>query len=168
MKTETDPKVDYAFKHVFGREASKPALKSLLNAVMEPQDGPEITHWDLLNPFNEKSAVSQKLSIVDIKAQEESGRQFFIEMQMLAADVFRQRSLYYWASLYREQPQEGDDYAVLRPTIAVCFLDTSLFSAPQDYHLVFELRERSARHSLRISWRCISWNYRSFTRSLMS
>ncbi len=37
---------------------------------------------------------------------------------------------------------EGDDYTALRPTIAVCFLDTSLFSALQDYHLVFELRER--------------------------
>lgn len=84
MKTQTDPKVDYAFKHVFGREASKPALKSLLNAVLGQRDGPEVTDLDLLSPFNEKSAHSDKLSIVDIKARDGSGRQFFVEMQIAA------------------------------------------------------------------------------------
>jgi predicted transposase/invertase (TIGR01784 family) len=142
MKTQTDPKVDYAFKHVFGREESKPALKSLLNAVLQPAAGEGIANVELLNPFNEKASESAKLSIVDIKARDESGRQFLIEMQMLAADAFRQRALYYWSALYQEQLHQGENWAALRPTIAVCFVDTPLFAEIDDYHLVFELRER--------------------------
>lgn len=142
MKTQIDPKVDYAFKHVFGREESKPALVSLLNAVLQPAEGKGIASLELLNPFNEKASETAKLSIVDIKARDESGRQFLIEMQMLAADVFRLRALYYWATLYHEQLHQGEDWAALRPTIAVCFVDTPLFSKLDDYHLTFELRER--------------------------
>jgi predicted transposase/invertase (TIGR01784 family) len=142
MKTQTDPKVDYAFKHVFGREQSKPALKSLLNAVLQPAAGEGITSLELLNPFNEKASEGAKLSIVDIKARDERGRQFFIEMQMLATDDFRQRALYYWAALYQEQLHQGEDWPALRPTIAVCFIDTPLLADSRDYHSVFELRER--------------------------
>ena len=142
MRIQIDPNVDYAFKHVFGREESKPALVSLLNAVLQPAAGQHIASPELLNPFNEKAFESAKLSIVDIKARDESGRQFLIEMQMLAADVFRQRALYYWAALYQEQLHQGENWADLRPAIAVCFVDTPLFSELDDYHLTFELRER--------------------------
>jgi predicted transposase/invertase (TIGR01784 family) len=142
MKTQTDPKVDYAFKHLFGREESKPALKSLLNAVLQPEAGEGIASLELLNPFNEKASESAKLSIVDIKARDESGRQFLIEMQMLAGEAFRQRALYYWAALYQEQLHQGEDWPALRPTIAVCFVDTPLFSEIPDYHSIFELCER--------------------------
>ena len=85
MKTQIDPKVDYAFKHVFGREESKPALISLLDAVLQPAAGQGIASLELLNPFNEKASESAKLSVVDIKARDESGRQFLIEMQIRAA-----------------------------------------------------------------------------------
>ena len=146
MKTQIDPKVDYAFKHVFGREESKPALISLLHAVLQPAAGQGIASLELLNPFNEKTSEGAKLSIVDIKARDESGPQFLIEMQMLAADVFRQRALYYWAALYQEQLHQGENWAALRPTIVVCFVDTPLFSQLDDYHLTFELRER--RHQM--------------------
>lgn len=142
MRTQTDPKVDYAFKHVFGREESKPALKSLLNAVLQPAAGKGIASLELLNPFNAKASESAKLSIVDIKARDEGGRQFLIEMQMLAADAFRARALYYWAALYQEQLRQGDDWSALRPTFAVCFVDTPLFSEHNNYHSIFELRER--------------------------
>lgn len=145
MKTNTDPKVDYAFKHVFGREQSKPALINLLNGIVQPAGGPGIVSLELLNPFNEKAYESAKLSIVDIKARDQAGRQFLIEMQMLAADAFRLRALYYWAALYQNQLHEGEDWAALRPTIAICFVDTPLFPRQDDYHLIFELRERRSQ-----------------------
>lgn len=48
MTTNIDPKIDYAFKHVFGREESKRALISLLDAVVQPRslDVPEV-RWAL-------------------------------------------------------------------------------------------------------------------------
>ncbi|HVA49700.1 MAG TPA: Rpn family recombination-promoting nuclease/putative transposase [Pirellulales bacterium] len=96
----------------------------------------------IVTPFNQNDAPDDKLSIVDIKARDKSGRQFYIEMQMLATGVFRQRSLDYWAWRHQDQLHESEDYAALRPTIAVCFVDTPLFPELDDYHLTFELRER--------------------------
>jgi predicted transposase/invertase (TIGR01784 family) len=142
MKPQSDPRVDYAFKHVFGREPSKPVLLSLLDAVLQPAPAQRLASLDLLNPFNDKEALDDKLSILDIKARDHSGRQFNIEMQMLAYGAFRQRALYYWSRLHQGQLQEGMDYHILRPTIAICFVDTPLFPALADYHLIFELRER--------------------------
>lgn len=142
MKTQTDPKIDYAFKHVFGREESKAALMSLLNAVLQLTGDAVITSLELLSPFNEKDTENGKLSIVDLKARDASGRQFYVEMQMLATSVFPRRVLYYWARCHQDQLHEGEAYPALRPTIAVCFVDTPLFRELDDYHLIFELRER--------------------------
>lgn len=86
MKIPIDPKVDYAFRHVFGREESKPALISLLYAVLQPAAGQNIASVELLNPFNEREAVDDKLSILDVNARDQSGRQFNVEMQLLAED----------------------------------------------------------------------------------
>lgn len=51
MKPQSDPKVDYAFKHVFGREQSKPALASLLDAVLQPAAGQQISSLELLRQY---------------------------------------------------------------------------------------------------------------------
>ena len=79
-----DPKADYAFKHLFGREATRPLLIDVLDSVLAPAPGHAIQDLDLLNPFNPKEALDDKLSILDIKARDQSGRQFNVEMQMLA------------------------------------------------------------------------------------
>jgi predicted transposase/invertase (TIGR01784 family) len=52
--------------------------------------------YNLLNPFNEKDTADDKLSILDIKARDQRGRQYNVEMQMLAPRVYPQRVLYYW------------------------------------------------------------------------
>lgn len=84
MKPLTDPKVDFAFKHVFGREQNKLALMSLLDAVLQPEAGQTIESLELLNPFNDREALDEKLSILDIKARDQSGRQFNIEKYLAA------------------------------------------------------------------------------------
>jgi predicted transposase/invertase (TIGR01784 family) len=142
MKTNADPKIDYAFKHVFGREEGKLALRNLLNALLQAVGGPAIVSLELLNPFKDNAALDDRAFIVDIKARDESGRLFYIEMQVVAHNDFLQRALYYWAGMYRDQLHQSDGYSTLRPTIAVCFVDTLLFRDLPDYHLIFELRER--------------------------
>jgi predicted transposase/invertase (TIGR01784 family) len=142
MKPQVDPKVDYAFKHVFGREQNKPCLLSLVDAVLQPASNQRIAGLELLNPFNDQQALDDKLSILDIKARDESGRLFNVEMQMLAYGAFRQRALYYWSRLHQSQLRKGMGYQALRPTVAICFVDTPLFPELADHHLLFELRER--------------------------
>jgi hypothetical protein len=88
-----DPKVDYAFKHLFGRETTRPILIDLLDSVLDPAAGHEIREIEVLNPFNPKEALDDKLSILDIKARDQAGRQFNIEMQMLASRYYEQHPL---------------------------------------------------------------------------
>ena len=138
-----DPKVDYAFKHLFGREATRPILVHVLDSVLNPASGQEIRDIELLNPFNPKEALDDKLSIVDIKARDQAGRQFNVEMQMLASPYYDKRILYYWAKLYQQQLHEGHDYEELKPTISISILNHVLFPKVPNYHLHFRLWETS-------------------------
>lgn len=90
------PTVDYAFKRLFGREQNRELLIHLLNAVRKPPPGSEIVDLSILNPFNDKETDADKVSVVDIKARDQSGRQFIVEMQMLSGRFLSKRLLYYW------------------------------------------------------------------------
>jgi hypothetical protein len=61
-----DPKVDYAFKHLFGRDATRPILIDLVNNILNLAPAQRIRDIELLNPFNPKEALDDKLSILDI------------------------------------------------------------------------------------------------------
>jgi predicted transposase/invertase (TIGR01784 family) len=145
MQLGIDPKVDYAFKHLFGRDATRPLLIDLLDSVLDPAPGHAIRDLELLNPFNPKEAADDKLSVLDVKARDQSGRQFNVEMQMLAFRHFERRVLYYWSRLYQQQLHEGQDYLELKPTLSVTFLDHVLFPDAPAYHLRFRLLE-TGRH----------------------
>jgi predicted transposase/invertase (TIGR01784 family) len=136
-----NPTVDYAFKHLLGRDSTRPILMNVLDSVLQPAPGHDIREIELLNPFNPKEALDDKLSILDIKARDQSGRQFNVEMQMLAFRYYEKRILYYCARLHQQQLREGQDYLELRPTISISFLDHVLFPQAPDYHLRFRLLE---------------------------
>jgi predicted transposase/invertase (TIGR01784 family) len=140
MKPGIDPKVDYAFKWLFGKEAHVALLLSLVNAVLRLPAGHWIVSLEILNPFNDKQALDDKLSILDIKARDQLGRQYNIEMQMLGSPILLRRLLYYWAVLHADQLHEGQDYTQLRPTITICFVNAELFADLTDHHLHFQLR----------------------------
>jgi predicted transposase/invertase (TIGR01784 family) len=143
-----DPKVDYAFKHVFGRETTRLILMDVIDSVLNPAPGHRLRNIDLLNPFNPKETSEDKLSILDIKARDESGRQFNVEMQMLAFAHYEKRIVYYGAKLYQQQLHQGEDYQSLRPTISISFLDHVRFREVPDYHLRFRLLEEAHHLSL--------------------
>ena len=56
-----------------GRPTSTPVI-DLTDQVLNPAPGHHIQHIDLLNPFNPKEFFDDKLSILDIKARDQSGR----------------------------------------------------------------------------------------------
>src|SRR5256714_9602360 len=138
-----NPTVDYAFKHLLGREATRPILMNVVDSVLQPAPGHHISDLELLNPFNSKETLDDKLSILDIKARDQSGRQFNIEMQMLAHRYYEKRVLYYGCKLHQQQLHEGEDYLTLKPTISISFLDHVLFPQVADYHLRFRLLEEA-------------------------
>ncbi len=142
MILDIDPKVDYAFKYLLGRDATRPILINVIDSVLDPAPGHRIQDLELLDPFNPKETADDKLSVLDIKARDQSGRLFNVEMQLLAIQSFPQRILYYGTRLHQQQLHEGHDYGELKPTISISFLNYTLFpDAPADYHLRFRLLE---------------------------
>ena len=103
----------------------------------------------LLNPFSQKDAADDRLSVLDIKAKDEAGREYIIEMQLFAQASFPERLLYYGAKHYSQQLAEGDDYSNLRPVIVICFVNAILFREFPGYHSCFELVD--ARHGGRFT-----------------
>ena len=97
---------------------------------------------EFLNPFTEKEKLDDKLAVVDVKARDQAGRLFNVEMQIIPPFHFPRRLLYNWAKIYSQRsPQEGDNYKLLRPTITICFVNAILFPTVPVHHLAFRLWE---------------------------
>lgn len=137
MKLGIDPKVDYAFKKLFGSLQNKRLLIAFLKAVLRE----EIVDVEILNPFTEKDFVDDKLSILDIKARLSDGRLINIEMQMVVTAIYPNRALYYWAKTYHQQLSEGEEYAELRSTVSIHVLNEVVFPTIPKYHSQYRLRE---------------------------
>ena len=59
-----NPRVDIAFKKIFGVEENKDLLISLVNSILTKKDQVK----DLTHPYNPQNFHNDKLSILDIKA----------------------------------------------------------------------------------------------------
>lgn len=140
------PTVDYVFKLLFGSLENSDLLIHLLNAVL--QFDPPIEYADVLNPFNEKEFEDDKLSVVDIKARDSSGRWYVIEMQTSVPVGLRKRLVYYTSNLYCGQLCEGEGYSSLRPAISISFLTQTLFREAPTGHLRFVLHDPINRLTL--------------------
>ena len=95
------PRVDLAFKKIFGVEENKDLLISLINSIIGTED--QVKEVTLLNPYNPKNFKQDKLSILDVKATNQDGKRFNIEIQISDEADYDKRALYYWAKLYTEQ-----------------------------------------------------------------
>ena len=147
-KPLVDPKVDLAFKILFGREATRSLAICLLNAVLELPEGRRIVELELLNPFNPQTVIDEKQVILDVKVRDQTGRYYNIEMQMLPYPCFEKRLVFYWSQMYQEQLQAGDSYTGLRPTVSISFLNYTLFKHDPRPHLRFQLLETQQHYPL--------------------
>jgi len=83
------------------------------------------------------------MSILDVKARDESEWIYDLEMQMLVLAALSPRTLYYWAKSYAEQLSAGEDYTRLRRTISICFVNGVVFREWPEYHTCFRLLDPS-------------------------
>ena len=141
MPIGIDPKVDYAFKRLFGLPRNIDLLISLINALIAPTGRRVVEIVEIINPFNEKETDVDKLSYVDIKARDQYGRLFNVEIQLAVPRGFLARELYYWARLFQSQIGEGDDYTKLRPTISIVFVNAVLFPDIPGYYHRFQVAD---------------------------
>jgi hypothetical protein len=94
-RTRSDrPKIDCVFKALLGAEENRNLLIHFLNAILGPDLQDPVTQVLILNPYNHRKFLSDKLNIVDIKAHDDRARRFQIDIQLLTYAALLGRVLY--------------------------------------------------------------------------
>lgn len=140
IENTVNPRVDLAFKKIFGVEENKDLLIALINSIVGLDD--QVVEITLLNPYNPKNFKTDKLSVLDIKAKSESGKLFNIEIQIGNEADYQKRALYYWAKLYTQQLKESEDYTQLSKAIGIHILNFISIPDSPKYHNVFHITEK--------------------------
>ena len=118
---------DIAFRRIFGNENKTKILVSFLNAILKFEGGERIVEVEIVNPYQLPRIAGEKASIIDVRAKDERGRQFVVEMQVASAKCFSKRVQYYAARDYSMQIDSGDKYHLLKPTFLIGILDFKHF-----------------------------------------
>lgn len=142
MTERISPRIDIAFKKIFGVEENKDLLISLINSIVSNED--QVADITLLNPYNPKNFKSDKLSILDVKAQGADGKRFNIEIQISDEADYDKRALYYWAKLYTEQLRVSQGYSSLSKAIGIHILNFTSIPEVKNYHNVFHVTEKDS------------------------
>jgi predicted transposase/invertase (TIGR01784 family) len=141
-----NPKIDFAFKKIFGSEDSKDILISFLNALIYEAE-PVIQDLEILNPYIAPKIRGIKDTYLDIKAkiidvETKEQRTVIIEMQVLNVEGFEKRILYNAAKSYSTQLKLGQSYSSLNPVIALTITDFLMFSELPNVTSRFVLKEK--------------------------
>ena len=141
-----NPKIDFAFKKIFGSEDSKDILISFLNSLIYEAQ-PVIQDLEILNPYVAPKIRGLKDTFLDIKAKiidsdTKEERTVIIEMQVLNVEGFEKRILYNAAKSYSIQLTKGQGYNLLNPVIALTITDFVMFADLPNVTSRFVLKEK--------------------------
>ena len=141
-----NPKIDFAFKKIFGSEDSKDILISFLNALIY-EEQPIIQDLEILNPYLAPKIRGLKDTYLDIKAKitdpaTNTQSTIIIEMQVLNVEGFEKRILYNAAKSYSTQLASGQGYHLLNPVIALTITDFVMFTELEKVTSRFILKEK--------------------------
>lgn len=128
-----DIKNDVAFRKIFGNEQKTAPLISFLNASLELEGDHQVVSVSLANPYQFPRIAGEKATILDVRATDQSGRKFVVEMQIADKKGFDKRVQYYTARDYSMQINKGEDYPLLHPAYFIGILDFP-FGTDTDYH----------------------------------
>ncbi|EMJ35973.1 hypothetical protein LEP1GSC079_0321 [Leptospira interrogans str. FPW1039] len=129
---------DLMFKILFVKEPD--LLISILNSVLFPDGEHTIRNIKILNPELVGSSPNDKRSYLDIRAQDEDGKIFHVEIQVAHQSSFVKRSLYYLSGLIRDQLNRGSMYSDLKPVYQINIVDFDLIPS-ENFHSKFKFRE---------------------------
>ncbi len=139
-----NPKVDYAFKKIFGSSQSQQILISFLNAIIYKGEK-VIQSLTIVNPYNPGEVQSLKETYLDVKAVLADGSVVIIEMQVARVSAFSKRVVYDMTKAYMNQLGRDENYYRLTPVIAVTLTDFIVFDQTEDAisHFVFKERDNN-------------------------
>ena len=136
------PTTDIFIASLWSAPKNEPILLSLLNGVMTNIGQPVIVKATVLNPFNIQDSPVDKQIRLDILVEDETKKQYNIEVQTDPHQGFFNRMLYYWAETYAARLQRGKDYIELRPVHSIVITEFPVFRQLKQLHAVFEIRAK--------------------------
>ena len=121
-----DPRVDWAFKRIFGSEDTKECLITFLNGLFED----ELVIKDVTFAKTEKLGLrpDDRGVVFDVYCITNEGKHIIVEMQKKEQEYFADRALYYTARAIVQQGVRGIWDYHLAPVYTVCFMDFVLDS----------------------------------------
>lgn len=139
MKSLLTPKNDFVFKKLFSSNVE--ILADLINCVLKTPENSRIISVKVINSDIPPDEIEKKFIILDIRALDETGREYDIEMQVRKYENYAKRSLYYLCKMYGGQLLAGDDYALLHPVIGIHFQDYEQFPGHPEFHYRFRIAD---------------------------
>ncbi|MEO5362349.1 MAG: Rpn family recombination-promoting nuclease/putative transposase [Magnetococcus sp. DMHC-8] len=142
-----DPRIDFAFKKIFGSESAKELLVSFLESLLGLEGERCIAELTILDPFLAPKIRELKYSILDVKCRDHRGVSYIVEMQVQKVAAFLKRIQYNAAKAYAHQIERGEDYPRLNQVIAITITDFVLFHDFTHCVSCHESRETITGHS---------------------
>lgn len=140
---------DLVFYLVYGAgtEASNLALVAMLNVVLDRKEDP-ITKIKVINTVHKGLRLGDKTTVMDIKAETDSGEMIDVEMQKGTLHFYSERSLFYGARMVNSSLESGINYDKMKKSIVISFVDGTLFPDTRDLHTEFLLQEKNTHFVL--------------------
>ena len=128
-----DPKADLTFKLVFGEH--KDLVMSLLNALLPLEPDGQITSVEYLPTELVPENPGKKDSVVDVRCEDQQGRQFIVEMQMYWNQYFKSRVLLNASKAVVKQLKDGEGYNLIQPVYCLNLInDIGFESEPDEFY----------------------------------
>ncbi|GHT41131.1 hypothetical protein FACS189443_2480 [Planctomycetales bacterium] len=107
---------------LFATPGNEDILLDFLNSILENDDQKQVKSVKPSNPFNPQTFVTDKYTILDVKATDDTGGIFVVEFQSWEHAAFENRMLYYCCKSFCLQIGEGEEYTVLKLVIGIAIV----------------------------------------------
>jgi len=128
---------------LFGSPGNEPILLHFLNSVLESDGQPLAKSVEMRNPFNPQTFITDKFTILDVKATDERGDIFVVEFQTSERATFADRMTYYGSRAFSSQMFRGDPYSSLKAVIAIAVTTFEMFGQLKSIHNTFRLTAKA-------------------------
>ena len=127
-----DPKVDVAFKELFGHNPS--IFMNFVNAILGLNEDKKIVEVQFLNSELSNEKEEERGVRLDVFAKFNDNTFTNLEMQYAVYKEFEKRTLYHFSKIYRSQLKKGESIKDLKPVIMINILNFELFDDVDDFH----------------------------------
>jgi len=136
-----DPKIDFAFKKIFGSSDSKDILINFLNAILY-EGQPLIEDLEIIDSQPENPTLGTQETRLDVKAKINGDRIALVEIQLINVPSFGNRVLYNAAKSYSQQLTGKERYERLKTVISLKIADFEMFENQPEFMSRFVFQEK--------------------------